>query len=83
MPARALTAIGQQFQSRLEVLTGLTSLAAAGLCAAAFVIERNTPELCSQGGNALAHCPVCYAAAAASLIAIVGGVELLRRRLDS
>jgi hypothetical protein len=67
----------------LELTTGLFAVSAGVLWAWVYMITETAPELCTTTPRLLAHCPLCYPAAFATLAALIGGGLLLRQRLAS
>ena len=65
----------------LELATGLPAITAAVLWTGVWMITRGAPELCTSTPSLLAHCPLCYPAAFATLATLVSGGFLLKRRL--
>ena len=67
---------------RLELASGLSAITAGVLWFVVYLMAESAPELCSPAPRLLVleHCPLCYLAAAATLVALVGGVTLILRR---
>lgn len=67
----------------LELATGLFAITAGVLWAWVYMVTEGAPELCTTTPRLLAHCPLCYPAAFATLAALMSGGMLLRRRLSA
>lgn len=67
----------------LELTTGFFAVSAAVLWAWVYMAARAAPDLCTTTPRLLAHCPLCYPAAFATLAALIGGGLLLRARLSA
>ena len=67
----------------LELTTGLLAITAGFLWAWVYMVTEGAPELCTTTPRLLAHCPLCYPAAFTTLVALMSGGLLLRRRLSA
>jgi hypothetical protein len=65
---------------RLELASGLSAVAAGVLWFWVYLMADSGPELCSTAPRLLEHCPLCYLASAATLVALAGGLALIQRR---
>lgn len=67
----------------LELAMDLSATTAIVLWLWVLITTIGEPELCSSTPALLSHCPLCYPAAFATLVALVSGGLLLRRRFSA
>ena len=67
----------------LELAMDISATTAIVLWLWVLVATIGRPELCSSAPVLLSHCPLCYPAAFATLVALVSGGLLLRRRFSA
>lgn len=80
MPRAANACLDEAPIDLLELISGLAAVVAGVLWMSVYLLTETAPELCSATPSLLGHCALCYPAAAATVVAVVGGGMLAWRR---